>query len=174
MAGLVEVPLQHQLTFGVLAEHVRGMCISNAPNCFASVLRITQYTRFLGTSRADEIDTLVEEDLRSHLSVSAGLPPTAVSIDLAALIIQRGRDHGLPDYNTMRSAFGFDKLKWVTACVQVMVAMVGINAPPFHTVTRSIDALCTLFVGLCASQGLCKPHVQSGPAGRSSAGVWGH
>jgi peroxidase len=105
------------------------------------MLRITQHTRFLGTSRADEIDTLIEEDLRSHLSVSAGLPPTAVSIDLAALNIQRGRDHGLPDYNTMRSAVGLDKLKWVTACVQVMVAMVGINAPPFVQLTRCATLL---------------------------------
>lgn len=125
------------------------MSISNTLNCFfAFMLRTTEYTRFLGTSRADEIDTLIEEDLRSHLSVSAGLPPTAVSIDLAALNIQRGRDHGLPDYNTMRSAFGLDKLKWVSACVQSWLQWSALTLHHSHAVTRSMDAWC-IFLLAC-------------------------
>ena len=50
-----------------------------------------------------EIDTGIVEDVRSFLFG----PPTAnTMLDLAALNIQRGRDHGLPDYNQCRIDLG--------------------------------------------------------------------
>jgi len=50
-----------------------------------------------------EIDTRVVEDVRSFLF---GAPTDNTMLDLAALNIQRGRDHGLPDYNQCRRDLG--------------------------------------------------------------------
>lgn len=53
-----------------------------------------------------EVDPHVVEDLRTFLFG----PPGAGGFDLAALNIQRGRDHGLADYNSMREAFGLNRV----------------------------------------------------------------
>jgi len=49
-----------------------------------------------------QIDVQVVDDVRNFLFG----PPGAGGFDLAALNMQRGRDHGLPDYNTVRVAMG--------------------------------------------------------------------
>ncbi len=64
--------------------------------------------RYLGTSRSNEVDAWVVEGLRSFLFARPG---EAAGLDLAAANIQRGRDHGLPDYNSMRQYYGLNKLK---------------------------------------------------------------
>jgi len=43
-------------------------------------------------------------------------PPGAGGLDLASLDIQRGRDHGVADYNTMRTDFGLPR---VTSFAQI-------------------------------------------------------
>jgi peroxidase len=48
-----------------------------------------------------ETDTRINDVLRNFLFVSAS-SPVRFGIDLGSLNIQRGRDHGLPDYNTAR------------------------------------------------------------------------
>ncbi|TVQ32896.1 MAG: peroxiredoxin [Phycisphaeraceae bacterium] len=58
--------------------------------------------RGLSWQAAQEIDTAIVDDVRNFLFG----PPGAGGFDLAALNIQRGRDHGLPDYNTVRTEFG--------------------------------------------------------------------
>src|SRR5262249_59512559 len=56
----------------------------------------------LASQPAEEIDTRLVDGVRNFLFG----PPGAGGFDLASLNIQRGRDHGLSDYNTTRVAFG--------------------------------------------------------------------
>ena len=56
----------------------------------------------LSSQVMQRIDNMVVDDLRNFLFG----PPGAGGFDLASLNIQRGRDHGLPDYNTVRIHYG--------------------------------------------------------------------
>jgi len=53
-------------------------------------------------SPGEKIDHLMVDELRNLLFG----PPGSPGLDLAALDIQRGRDHGIPDYNAVRVAYG--------------------------------------------------------------------
>ncbi|GAG84478.1 unnamed protein product, partial [marine sediment metagenome] len=63
--------------------------------------------RGLATVVAEEFDGKVIDDLRNFLF---GKPGDG-GLDLTALNIQRGRDHGLADYNTTRKAYGLAPVK---------------------------------------------------------------
>lgn len=58
--------------------------------------------RGLANHRAQTIDGMIVDDVRNFLFG----PPGAGGFDLAALNIQRGRDHGLPGYNQVRRDIG--------------------------------------------------------------------
>ncbi|MGB8220949.1 MAG: peroxidase family protein [Polyangiales bacterium] len=62
--------------------------------------------RGLASQRCARIDTEVVDDVRNFLFG----PPGAGGLDLAALNIQRGRDHGLPSYAVARLARGLGRI----------------------------------------------------------------
>ncbi len=62
--------------------------------------------KHLATDTAQEIDTIVIDDVRNFLFGEPGQG----GFDLASLNIQRGRDHGLADYNTVRQAYGLSRV----------------------------------------------------------------
>ncbi|MGH6645220.1 MAG: peroxidase family protein, partial [Bradyrhizobium sp.] len=68
--------------------------------------------KYSASSNAEEIDTKIVDGLRNFLFG----PPGAGGLDLASLNIQRGRDHGLSDYNSTRAAIGLPK---VTSFAQI-------------------------------------------------------
>ena len=69
---------------------------------------IDSLLRGLAAQQAQRVDTRIVSDVRNFLFG----PPGAGGFDLAALNIQRGRDHGLPDFSSVRSAFGLSPLDW--------------------------------------------------------------
>lgn len=68
--------------------------------------------KYLATDNAQEVDTMLVGGLRNFLFG----PPGAGGFDLAARNMQRGRDHGLTDYNSARFAYGLPR---VTSFAQI-------------------------------------------------------
>jgi peroxidase len=62
--------------------------------------------KYAGSTKAEEFDTQLVESLRNFLFGAPGQG----GLDLASLNIQRGRDHGLADYNSIRVAHGLPRL----------------------------------------------------------------
>lgn len=74
------------------------------PATVATSADLAAVIRGLAAQEANEIDTQVIDSVRNMLF------GPGVGRDLIALNLQRGRDHGLPDYNTVREDFGLSRV----------------------------------------------------------------
>lgn len=104
----------------------------------------------LPTRPCQEIDVRIVSNLRTFLFG----PPGAGGFDLAALNIQRGRDHGLADYNSMREAYQLSRVNEfaeITSDVSLQAALEDLYGN-----VDNIDA----WVG-----GLAEDHVSNGSVG---------
>ena len=112
--------------------------------------------RGLATQNGQEIDPHIVDDVRNMLFG----PPVDVGFDLAALNIQRGRDHGLPSFNEMRAALGLGAYEdWEDA-----VFMPGVKEM-LMSVYDDIDDV-DLWIG-----GLSENHVDGGMLGEVFAAI---
>ncbi len=68
--------------------------------------------KYAASSQMEEIDNQLVDSLRNFLFGAPGQG----GLDLASLNIQRGRDHGLADYNATRAAYGLPR---VTSFAQI-------------------------------------------------------
>jgi peroxidase len=112
--------------------------------------------KYLASDNANELDNKIVDSLRNFLFG----PPGAGGLDLAALNIQRGRDHGLADYNTTRAAYG---LKKVTTFAQI-TANVDLQKA-LKSIYGSVDKI-DLWVGL-----LAEDHVKGSSVGQLTGAI---
>ncbi|HYO23632.1 MAG TPA: peroxidase family protein [Lacipirellulaceae bacterium] len=100
---------------GVQTGSMSLASISSAPNQLANNPGLVdQLLRGAAIQVSEEIDLKHVSAVRNILFGPPG--SGAGGTDLAAVDIQRGRDHGLPDYNTLRESYGLAK---VTAFSQI-------------------------------------------------------
>ncbi len=86
---------------------------------------IAPILRGLSSQVCQAVDNFVIDDVRNFLFG----PPGAGGFDLAALNIQRGRDHGLPSYNQVRTAFGLSEaisFADITSDTQLQTTLAGV------------------------------------------------
>jgi len=112
--------------------------------------------KYLATDNAQEVDLKLVDGLRNFLFG----PPGAGGFDLAARNIQRGRDHGLADYNATRRAYGLppvSSFSQISSDPELQLKLQGLYGS-----VEDID----LWVG-----GLAEDHVPGASVGRTFRGI---
>lgn len=106
----------------------------------------------LAYQKAQEMDALAIDEVRNFLFGPLG---SGQLQDLVSLNIHRGRDHGIPDYNTVRTHFGLvavDSFDDITKDPEVIARLQSAYGDPFD-----ID----VFVGMLAEDHI--PGTSTGP-----------
>lgn len=114
---------------------------------------IDVFLKYASSTQSQEIDLKVVDSLRNFLFGTPG----SGGLDLVSLNIQRGRDHGLADYNSTREAYGlgrFESFADITSNVDF--------AANLETLYGDIDNI-DLWVGLMAED-----HTQDGSLGETA------
>jgi len=78
------------------------------------------------------------DDIRNMLILSPG---STIKLDLLAINTQRGRDHGLPDFNTLNTAMGLPQKRF-----QALNSAQAQNIKSLYNTDSNIDA----FIGMLA------------------------
>lgn len=84
--------------------------------------------RGIATGQAQKVDARINDDVRVGLFETIG-----PAMDLAALNIQRGRDHGLPGLNTVRTAFALPahaSFEDLTSDPEISAALASVYTTP--------------------------------------------
>ena len=76
------------------------------PDAIPEVGGIEPYIKGMGVQTQQSFDSHIIDDVRNFLFG----PPGAGGLDLASVNINRGRERGLPDYNSIREDFGLTKV----------------------------------------------------------------
>jgi peroxidase len=101
---------------------------------------IEPFLRGAAAQKAQDLDRFVIDDVRSFLFG----PPGAGGLDLIALNLQRGRDHGLPDFNTVRGELGlrkYERFSQITSDTQAAQALEQLYGD-----INNIDLFAGLFI----------------------------
>jgi peroxidase len=126
------------------------------PGVIPAVGGIDPIVRYMAVDGAQRVDSTIVGALRNFLFG----PPGAGGFDLASLNIQRGRDHGLQDYNRVRLDYGLRPVR----------SFAEITSDPARAATLgqlygSVDEIDP-WVGM-----LAEDHVAGGSLGRTASAV---
>jgi hypothetical protein len=117
---------------------------------------IDSFLKYASSTQSQEIDLEVVDSLRNFLFGAPG----SGGLDLVSLNIQRGRDHGLADYNSTREAYGLESVE--SFAVITTNEDVQANLEALYGDVNNID----LWVGLMAED-----HTENGSLGETATTI---
>jgi hypothetical protein len=126
------------------------------PGVIPAVGGIDPIVRYMAVDGAQHVDTTIVGALRNFLFG----PPGAGGFDLASLNIQRGRDHGLQDYNRVRLDYGLRPVRSFSE-----ITSDPARAATLQQLYRSVDDVDP-WVGM-----LAEDHAPGASLGRTASAV---